>query len=47
MLSRSNRSLSKFVLPGKFSDFWNFTSFQAKKDQHTSSNPVYHYTFTW
>ena len=27
MLSRSSRSLLKFVLPGKF--FWNFTSFWA------------------
>ena len=31
MLSWSNWSLSKFVLPGKLKDFWNFKSFLVTK----------------
>ena len=31
IVSRSSRRLLKFVLPGKLLEFWNFTSFQAKK----------------
>ena len=45
MLSSASRSLSKFVLPEKLQDFWNFTLFQTKKHQHASSNPVYHQHF--